>query len=261
MNITWVEKNELMAIATQNMVATDVLVDIGCGIIPQSYVRPNIQICCEPYLEYISYLKEKISSIESPDRYYVILNMDWSDVIRHFPEKSVDTVILVDVIEHLNKKEGEKLLLATEKIVRKQIIIFTPLGFMPQHHADGKDAWGLNGGDWQEHKSGWTPEDFKGNDWQFYASREFHTEDNMLNLLEKPFGAFWAIKTCHDSKYSHYVERETMLQNFEIKLKQQQIVLQQKEDEINKLRFTRFERRMRRIFLKYCLPLMQKINK
>jgi len=58
------------------------------------------------------------------------------------------------VIEHLDKTEAEILLKQTEKIARVQIAIFTPLGFMPQHHDNGKDAWGMNDATWQEHRSG-----------------------------------------------------------------------------------------------------------
>jgi hypothetical protein len=66
----------------------------------------------------------------------------------------------VDIIEHLEKDEGMKLLKCTENIARSQVVIFTPYGILPQSHPDGKDAWGLNGCDWQQHKSGWLPEDF-----------------------------------------------------------------------------------------------------
>ncbi len=100
---------------------------------------------------------------------------------------------MIDVVEHLEKEEGLRLLCLTERIARRQIVLFTPLGFMPQEHLDGKDAWGLEGGRWQEHKSGWLPEDF-GESWDIYASEEYHLHDNMGMPLEKPFGVFWAIK-------------------------------------------------------------------
>jgi hypothetical protein len=109
------------------------------------------------------------------------------------PPKSVDTIFLLDVIEHVEKEEGLQLLRETEKIARQQIVLFTPLGFMPQEQLDGEDAWNLNGGAWQEHKSGWLPEDFD-DTWMIYACKDFHKVDSKGNLLDKPFGAFWAIK-------------------------------------------------------------------
>jgi hypothetical protein len=80
-------------------------------------------------------------------------------------------------------------------IASKQIAIFTPWGFMPQEHPDGVDYWGLKGGDWQRHKSGWLPGDFSGEDWDFIACEDFNPMDGYGNIYEKPYGAFWAIKT------------------------------------------------------------------
>jgi hypothetical protein len=168
--------------------------------------------------------------------------MGWHEAVNFFPEKSVDTVFLVDVIEHLEKEEGRNLLALTEKIARKQVVVFTPLGFMPQHHEDGKDAWGLNGADWQEHKSGWLPEDFS-EDWQFFIAKEFHLIDNLLQPLEKPYGAFWAIKTHSNTEEVEILTREKALKNIEAELLA-------KEIEINSLIFTRIERKLRRILKK-----------
>ncbi|WP_167631301.1 class I SAM-dependent methyltransferase [Mariprofundus ferrooxydans] len=199
MKIKWVKQEELLAAGEKAMLPSDVLLDIGCGIVPQRFVKSNVHICCEPYKEYVLHLQKKIAeSNTEPARSWVVLNMGWSDVIDHFLEKSVDTVILVDVIEHLDKEEGARLLKATEEIARKQVIVFTPWGFMPQHHDDGIDGWGLGGGDWQEHKSGWLPEDFVGRGWEFIACKDFHQIDSNGNPLENPFGAFWAIKTLRD---------------------------------------------------------------
>lgn len=243
--ITWVSKNELTAAAMAAMEPTEVLLDIGCGIVPQNYVRPLVHICCEPYAEYVATLQDKISTMASRDRSYVVLNMGWDGAVRYFPEKSVDTVILVDVIEHLEKEEGRALLRQTEKLARQQVIIFTPLGFMPQHHADGKDAWGLSGADWQEHKSGWLPEDFEGEDWRFFAAREFHTVDSLNQPLEKAYGAFWAIKTCQGGQRAQLADREKVLQKWEADIRQQQLMMQQ---ELNSLFLGRIERKIRRWF-------------
>ena len=102
----------------------------------------------------------------------------------------------MDVIEHLEKSEALDLLKRlkrTEALARKQIVLFTPLGFLPQEDLDGKDAWGLDGGAWQEHKSGWSPEDFDGS-WRIYASKVFHTVDCFGRAFETPYGAMWAVK-------------------------------------------------------------------
>lgn len=239
MNIKWLDKKDLHAVAMQDMKPAGVLLDIGCGIVPQAYIQAQVQICCEPYLEYVSRLQNVVG--EKKDRQYVVVNMGWSDVVERFPEKSVDTVILVDVIEHLEKEEGERLLALTSKVARQQVVIFTPYGFMPQHHDDGKDAWGLSGGDWQEHKSGWLPEDFTGEGWSFYATREFHAEDSMGKRLDTVYGAFWAVQTMNDYESSLCLDREAALQNMAADLKR-------REAEVGSYFLVRFENKIRRIF-------------
>lgn len=198
MGVTWLESAQLFPTAIRRLEHTSVVLDIGCGIQPQRYVLPQVHICCEPFSQYIEVLQEKIR--HENDRTYVVLNSTWSDAVNLFPAKSVDTVFLNDVIEHLEKDEALALLAATERIARRQMAVFTPLGFMPQQHPDGKDAWGLDGGSWQEHKSGWQPEDFDAS-WDIYASKVFHLTDSMGTVLDQPFGALWAIKTFSDDAF------------------------------------------------------------
>jgi hypothetical protein len=57
------------------------------------------------------------------------------------------------LIEHLNKKDGLKLISMMEKIARKKVIIFTPNGFLKQG--------ALYDNPWQVHKSGWTAKEMQ----------------------------------------------------------------------------------------------------
>lgn len=191
MSIIWLNKEELFPTVAKQISYVDIILDIGCGIRPQNYICPRIHICCEPFEEYRGVLLDIAN--QQTDRRFIILNADWEETVKLFSSKSVDTIFLLDVIEHLDKEKGEKLLCLTESIARKQIVIFTPLGFVPQSHPDGIDAWGLHGGAWQEHKSGWLPEDFD-ESWDIYACKEFHSTDHNGILWDKPYGAFWAIK-------------------------------------------------------------------
>lgn len=210
-NVTWVAKEELMRRARQRFLETDVLLDIGCGIMPQTALVPCVHICVEPFQEYVDVLQKKNAT--STDRSYVILRNTWDEALKILPRKSVDTVMLADVIEHLDKGAAVELLMQTEALARQQILIFTPLGFLPQTHPDGQDAWGLGGGDWQEHKSGWTPEDF-GEGWEIMGSKEYYFEDNLGRPFSKPFGAFWAIKTFDTSHDHRRLERRRLSSRF-----------------------------------------------
>ncbi|MBN2822697.1 MAG: hypothetical protein JXR33_05835 [Coriobacteriia bacterium] len=144
----------------------------------------DAHICFEPYDEYASILSSEHSRL-------IIMQGTWDDAVRIMPPSSIDTVVLLDVIEHLPKDEGRRLLEATVSIARSQVVVFTPLGFMPQGDAEDKDAWGLGGTDWQVHRSGWTPDDFEG--WEFLICEDFHRTDAYGRELETPHGAFFAI--------------------------------------------------------------------
>jgi SAM-dependent methyltransferase len=66
---------------------------------------------------------------------------------RHF-----DACVSLDVIEHLPKEDGWKMLEQMEKLATRRVIIFTPNGFIPQKSKDG---------DLQEHLSGWTADEMR----------------------------------------------------------------------------------------------------
>jgi hypothetical protein len=208
MNSVIVEKEDLISAAVQEMLPAPIILDIGCGIRPQQFIVPMVHICVEPFKQYVHVLQQKISG--EVDRDYVIINTEWENAIKLIPEKSVDSIFIIDVIEHLDKNEAIILLKNTEKLARKQIILFTPLGFLPQEHPDGKDAWGLDGGDWQNHKSGWEPKDFD-KSWKIIISKDFHDKNSFGIPHTTPFGAMWAIKTMKDGNTS--VNKQKLLQS------------------------------------------------
>lgn len=71
----------------------------------------------------------------------------------YFHAGEFDACIALDVIEHLSKEDGLKLMVNMEKIARKRVIFFTPSGFLPQGHSDSKDL--------QVHLSGWEPSEME----------------------------------------------------------------------------------------------------
>jgi len=169
---------------------TDTVLDIGCGIVPMSYFRPKLHIMVEPWDEYSNVLNHRHAN----DKSVIILKMGAIGALAAFHDNSVDSIFLLDVIEHLEKEDGMKIIAEIERVARHQAVIFTPFGFMPQHmDSDETDAWGLSGGKWQEHKSGWIPEDF-GAGWEFHVCECYHDKDFRGQLLEKPYGAFFAIR-------------------------------------------------------------------
>lgn len=152
--------------------------DIGPGLRPQRLLDCPLHILVEPYQPYIDKL---VTSY--PEKY--VVGDNGLSFLQHAQDKSIDTIFLLDVIEHLEKKDGLELLTEATRVARRQIVIFTPLGFMPQHYEESEKWPDVEHGDLQNHLSGWTPEDFSHathivcND---YHGRNKHT-----------FGAFYSI--------------------------------------------------------------------
>lgn len=184
----------LLAAVKSGVLETEVVLDLGCGIVPSNFFRPKLHILVEPWEEYANVLAFRYQG----DKSVLILKAGALEAIAQFQSNSVDSIFLLDVIEHLEKADGMRLLNEMERVARQQIVVFTPLGFMPQHlDLNEKDAWGLAGGEMQLHRSGWLPSDFAG-DWTFYVCERYHTVDFRGAPLEREYGAFYAVRTFHD---------------------------------------------------------------
>lgn len=191
-NVTWYPADQLKDAAQSRLKPASVVVDVGMGIRPQQLLRADLSICIEPYLPYLEFVREH--NPDSPRALF--LHGTWSEAMKLLLDRSVDTVIAGDVIEHLVKGEGWDFLREAQRIAKQQVIIFTPLGFYPQCY-DGvprKDRWGMDGGHWQTHRSGWEPKDFS-DEWDILACESYHLVDEHEQLLTEPFGAFYAIWT------------------------------------------------------------------
>jgi hypothetical protein len=167
------------------------VLDIGCAFRPQEFVSAQVHICCEPCEEYMDRLLVETAGIAK----FVYLRSDLEASSKLFPAASVDSALLVDVIEHVDREPGLASLERLKHIVRRQIAIFTPVGFMPQEsHSNGVDPWGMGGTEWQRHRSGWSPDEFLAADgWTVIACSDFHKVDGYGRPMNKPFGAMWAI--------------------------------------------------------------------
>lgn len=67
--------------------------------------------------------------------------------------KSFDAVVAFDLIEHLTKDDGRRLIENMCRVSRGKVIIYTPNGFLPQPVYDNNP--------FQEHLSGWDFEEMK----------------------------------------------------------------------------------------------------
>lgn len=209
------------------VIETDVALDIGCGIVPMAYYRPKLHIMAEPWEEYSDVLQQR----HADDKSVIILRLGALETLAAFKDHSVDSIFLLDVIEHLEKEDGAKIVLEIKRVARQQAVIFTPLGFMAQHMEAGEpDAWGLSGGEMQEHKSGWLPEDFD-QDWEFHVCETYHQTNFRGEKLEKAHGAFFAIYNCKEQTF----KVESKINDIRRPLPSE-ILLQRSENEVQYLK-------------------------
>jgi hypothetical protein len=207
MDVTYFENpDDLERFFREQVEPADIVLDIGPGIYPINYFVPRVHILVEPHEEYVNILQERFQDHKN----FLVLKGFAIEALRLLPDDSVDSAFLIDVIEHLEKQDGFEILGELDRVTRKQIIVFTPLGFMPQHvEIDKKDRWGFHGGDFQEHKSGWLPEDFN-SEWKKLVCQNYHVHDDNGKPFDKPFGAFYAIKNVDPTS-----SKQTVAQRYE----------------------------------------------
>ncbi|MFQ5977096.1 MAG: class I SAM-dependent methyltransferase [Candidatus Heimdallarchaeota archaeon] len=119
------------------------LLDIGCGS-SSPIKRFSKKLFCVG----VDAFQPSIDRSREQNIHSKYHKLDVMSLGEKFEENSFDCVLALDLIEHLRKDEGFKLLKMMEKIAESRVIIFTPNGFVPQKEYEDNP--------WQAHKSGWT---------------------------------------------------------------------------------------------------------
>ena len=150
------------------------VLDLGCG--EQSPIklfsdRLEYSLGVDNFIPYVECSKN--SRIHSD---YWLSNV--FDACRKIKDKSFDCVLALDLIEHLSKTDGLKLIKEAERIAKKRVIIFTPNGFLKQEIFDD------NAG--QVHLSGYSVKEMRDMGYSIFGI-------SGLKFLRKERGAikFW----------------------------------------------------------------------
>jgi Methyltransferase domain len=122
----------------------DSLLDVGCGATSPIERLPN-RVPHSVGVDLFAPAIERSMARGVHDRYVVGDALKLNEV---FSPRSFDCVLAADLIEHLGKEDGFRLMEQMELIARKTVVIFTPNGFIAQHVTDGNPL--------QVHRSGWT---------------------------------------------------------------------------------------------------------
>lgn len=124
----------------------DTVLDLGCGL-----KILTCHLCCR-----------KLTGIDVEKSY--LTPQDICGDIRNLKNlvlvKSHDWVIAIDVIEHLNKEEGKKLISDMIGACRKGMIFFTPTVWNENVEAIENEKFWSHGNEFNLHKSLWTERDF-----------------------------------------------------------------------------------------------------
>ncbi len=102
----------------------------------------------------------------------LILNLDIKNITDSFQMDSFDAITCIDVIEHLKKKDGEKLIKDMEYIARKRVLIFTPLIWSENQDSFKNPIWWSYGNTYNLHHSLWTEEDFTSKGYKIIKCQE-----------------------------------------------------------------------------------------
>ena len=134
------------------------VLDVGCGSwSPLAKVKKNF------YSEGFDIHRPSIKKIErtkTHDKYKI---GDAERIDKFYEPKSFDAVMALDLIEHLEKKNGLRLLKKMEAIAKKKVIVLTPNGFIKQDSIEDNP--------YQVHQSGWTVEELKKLGYKVYGMR------------------------------------------------------------------------------------------
>lgn len=133
------------------------ILDLGCGPdSPIKYAKDcTYSLGVDGYRDYIITAKKNKTHSS-----YMVSNFN----NLKFSNNEFDCLLLIDVIEHMPKEDGYKLIKNAKKWAKK-IIINSPNGFIKQDSLDGNPL--------QEHLSGWTLNDMKNIGFKCYGLAGF----------------------------------------------------------------------------------------
>jgi hypothetical protein len=183
----------------------DSVLDLGCG--PDSPVK----YCNVPYSVGVEAFKLYLEESKRKKIHTEYLLEDITKV--NFKSKSFDAVIMIDILEHLEKEQGRKLLKKVEKWARKKIIINTPNGYLPLKSLD-KNPFQLHRSGWifeEMNKLGYKAYGLAG--WNFFRSGESTTKkvsqegESFFTIRFKP-KLFWVIIAALTQAITYYFPKQ-----------------------------------------------------
>jgi ubiquinone/menaquinone biosynthesis C-methylase UbiE len=149
--------------------------EVGCGYRARAARGARVYVGVDVHEPYLDQAQRRYPA-------QIFMLASWR-ALEVFQDGTFDACYAIDVIEHLTRTEGKQLLKEAARVAR------ATAGWMPQSSGNGLPS---GDPDSQRHRSAWTPSDFPG--WQIKAFRDFHRQLADGTPLERPIGAFWAVR-------------------------------------------------------------------
>ncbi|MDR3602253.1 MAG: class I SAM-dependent methyltransferase [Desulfosporosinus sp.] len=192
MTVKVVDHKDFLATINALLVNSSTVLDVGCG------VGVTLKEFCCPIKIGVDAHRPYLENANSGEQ-FIKLNFKAERISELFLPNSLDSVTLIDVIEHFEKGIALDVLRQVENIAAKKVIVFTPRGFFQQIDVD---HYGLGGESYQRHRSGWEVEDFQNLGYNIVIFSKFHDQNNQAFLQvygkeAKPIDALLAWKDCN----------------------------------------------------------------
>lgn len=166
------------------------VLDLGCGNASPLRFVPHVHLTgVDGYPPAI----EEAKKTGTHDEYFTTDVLAAGGLLR---DRRFDACVALDVIEHLHKEDGWRMLDNMERMATRRVIIFTPNGFIPQQSQHG---------DLQEHLSGWTAEEMRARGYRvlgMYGPKSLRGEYHRIKYQPR---ALWVLV----STFLHYLYTRT----------------------------------------------------
>jgi hypothetical protein len=155
------------------------VLDVGCG------ASPTMRQLGVPHAVGIEGYKPSVERAKQLNTHDEMVHGDVRELQQYFRPKQFDACVALDVIEHVTKPDGIKMMQAMEKIAVKKVVFLTPSGFLPQKHTACDDL--------QEHLSGWEPSEMIGYGYKVTGLLGPKRLRGEYHVLKKKPRVFWGL--------------------------------------------------------------------
>lgn len=191
MTVNVVNHKDFLVAINELLINSCTVLDVGCGV-----GATLTEFCC-PIKIGVDAHRPYLENAKDGEQ-FIKLNFMAERLNEIFLPNSMDSVTLIDVIEHFEKEVAFHVLRQVEEIAAKRVIVFTPRGFFQQIEVD---HYGLGGESFQRHRSGWEVEDFQKLGYNVVIFSKFHDQRNLAFVQvygkdAEPIDALLAWKDC-----------------------------------------------------------------